>query len=60
MALTRLSRKPSVKLHRTTEAPFMANGWEITTFYDENDDLYLRAQRKRDGRVETKWQRIEE
>ncbi len=59
MSLTRLSRKPSGKLHRTTEAPIIVEGWEVTSFYDDNDELYERAQRKRNGRIQTRWWRLE-
>lgn len=59
MAVIALSRKPSAKLHRTTEAPIVVKGWEVTSFYDENDRLYERAQRRRNGRTETRWWRLD-
>lgn len=59
MGLTRLARKPRVKLHRSTEAPIMVEGWEITSFYDDDDEWYERAQRRRNGRLQTRWWRLE-
>jgi len=59
MGLTRLARKPPVNLHRSTEAPIMVEGWEITSFYDDDDEWYERAQRRRNGRIQTRWWRLD-
>jgi len=59
MGLIRLERKPRGKLHRVTEAVIGTIGWESDLVCDENDDLYRRDQRKRNGRLETRWWRIE-
>jgi hypothetical protein len=59
MALIRLPRKPPVKLHQTDQPPIIVKGWTITSFYDENDEWYERAQRKRNGRTQTKWWRLD-
>lgn len=59
MGLTRLGRKPPVKLHRSTEAPIMVEDWEVTSFYDDDDEWYERAQRRRNGRIQTRWWRLD-
>jgi len=48
-----------VKLHQTDQPPIIVKGWTITSFYDENDEWYERAQRKRNGRTQTKWWRLD-
>jgi len=59
MSLIRLPRKPSVKLHRTNDTPIMVKGWKVTSFYDDEDEWYERAQRKQNGRTQTRWWRLD-
>jgi len=60
MSKVQLPGKPEGTLHRTSEAPFIANGWEITSFCDESDEVYDRARRKHNGRMQTKWWKVAE
>ena len=59
MGLIRLPRKPSVKLYCTTDAPIIVEGWEVTSFYDDDDEWYERAQREQSGRIQTRWWRLD-